>query len=460
MRESRYNTWVRAGDGSWRVHNGVSGELCTLENDERVAVERWLAGGPIGAGRQPLLESLIRSFVLVHDDADEIAMLRARYRRGQHDPTHMGLTVVTSMGCNFDCPYCFESKSPALLQPEVAEAIRALVRERSDTLGTLDVTWYGGEPLLGLEQLIELSGDLMGDCAAAGISYRAMVVTNGWYLDGPTAESLSRVGVTVAQVGVDGPPAVHDRRRAHVGGKPTFDRIVTNIRAASEHMGISVRTNVDAANVGRLAEMLDLLVAGGLVGRVGVGLGHVVPVSHNPEAPSSGYATRCLTPGEYARVEVAFAEMARERGFATAELPGPVEVPCTAVRANEMIVGARGEIWKCLDDAGNEAEQIGTIFDLEHLDSRLARWLGHDPFTDDECLSCVALPGCMGGCALYGATPGLREHRCSSFRRNHRQRVLVASGVGSPPSPDGTGGDLSGEVAVPVSITPRPVGAL
>ncbi len=53
---------------------------------------------------------------------------------------------------------------------------------------------------------------------------------------------------------------------------------------------------------------------------------------------------------------------------------------------------------------------------------RIAPWLGYDPFADDDCLSCIALPGCMGGCAHHDFH-GSREDRCGSFRLNHREKV-------------------------------------
>ncbi len=88
-----------------------------------------------------------------------------------------------------------------------------------------------------------------------------------------------------------------------------------------------------------------------------------------------------------------------------------------------MIVGSEGELWKCWDDVGNAAEAIGHIRDYRDTNGRLHRWLSYDPFANDECRSCIALPACMGGCAHHAMVPNQYENRCGSFRHTHRETV-------------------------------------
>src|SRR5947208_9489530 len=57
-------------------------------------------------------ERMAHGRMLVADNTDEIDLLAQRYEFTRHDPTRFALTIVTSLGCNFDCPYCFEAKHP------------------------------------------------------------------------------------------------------------------------------------------------------------------------------------------------------------------------------------------------------------------------------------------------------------------------------------------------------------
>ena len=96
---------------------------------------------------------------------------------------------------------------------------------------------------------------------------------------------------------------------------------------------------------------------------------------------------------------------------------------CTAVRENELVIGSDGELYKCVESVGNPNEVIGTIFDYADLNGRLRKWLAYDPFSDEECLSCIALPVCMGGCAHHAMDPRLSANRCDTFRWNYREQV-------------------------------------
>jgi uncharacterized protein len=112
------------------------------------------------------------------------------------------------------------------------------------------------------------------------------------------------------------------------------------------------------------------------------------------------------------------------------------------VRSNEVVVGSEGELYKCWDSVGNRHDVIGTIFDYANQNGRMRRWLDYDPFSDQECTSCVALPVCMGGCAHHGMDMLQHENRCSTFRHTYREQVLRYAEHAE------TGG-------VPVSIAPR-----
>jgi uncharacterized protein len=95
------------------------------------------------------------------------------------------------------------------------------------------------------------------------------------------------------------------------------------------------------------------------------------------------------------------------------------------VRAEELVVGSGGELYKCWESVGNPREQIGTIWDYADELGRLQRWLNYDPFSDPECRGCIALPVCMGGCAHHAMDLLQRENRCDPFRHTYREQIVA-----------------------------------
>ena len=76
-----------------------------------------------------------------------------------------------------------------------------------------------------------------------------------------------------------------------------------------------------------------------------------------------------------------------------------------------------------LDSVGDRGEVIGHIQDATNLNGRVGKWLSYDPFANDECKSCIALPVCMGGCAHHAFEKLQYENRCGTFRDTFTEQV-------------------------------------
>jgi uncharacterized protein len=434
VKESRYNIWVER-EGTRYVYNGVSGALLRMSNEDHRALERFLSGDDEAGFRRELGADLARGRMIVSDDYDELSALAGLYRLSRHDTSQLGLTIVTSLGCNFNCPYCFEAKHPSIMDDSVQAGVLQLLDDQLPRINALQVSWFGGEPLVGRKALINLSDLFIERCDRNEVGYSAMITTNGYLLDEETCCQLRDRRITFAQVSLDGPPEVHDRMRPLANGNGTFWTIVRNLHHAVDYLPISIRVNVDKHNFGRAEELLQILAAEGLSGRLTVNIGQIIGVDDGVPSPSTTYRTPCFTNPEYAQAEVEFGRLAARYGLATPTVPRPVATPCTAVRANELVVGSKGELYKCWESVGNELEVIGHLSEYQDPGGRMQRWLKYDPFANKECQACVALPVCMGGCAHHAMSPVQYENRCGTFRVNHRERVLefveAAEQVGS-----------------------------
>ncbi len=78
-------------------------------------------------------------------------------------------------------------------------------------------------------------------------------------------------------------------------------------------------------------------------------------------------------------------------------------------------------------NAGTASEtrwrRSGHIRDYKNINGRLAKWMAYDPFSNEECRSCIALPVCMGGCAHHAFDELQYENRCGSFRHTYHEQV-------------------------------------
>ncbi len=420
---SRYNTFVEV-EGRHFVYNGLAGHFRELVCDHKARLDDFLSGTGGLDGLADELEVLVRNRMVVPNTFDELDFLRMRYQRSRNGNGTLGLTILTSLGCNFDCPYCYEDKTPALLSDGVAGHILRLVDDSLPNMSRLDVTWFGGEPLLGKDQLLRLSDQFIARCEENDVDYSASIITNGWHLTKDTVRELADRHVVHAQVTLDGPPDIHEKYRPVKGGGRSFQRIVDNLQAAADAFDVHVRVNVDAGNLGYSEELVQILAAEGFAGRLIIYPGRIINETDVAAAPAATYSGACFSGEDFSEIEIEFFAMVERYGFRSRALPQPIATPCVAVRATDLIIGAKGELWKCWDNVGDEASIIGNIESYEVINSGLDKWLEYDPFQDEECVDCVALPVCMGGCAHHSFASEDRSARCVSFRHNGVDRVV------------------------------------
>ena len=167
MRQSRYNVVIERGDRVW-VYNGVSGMQRSLSKIEWDRVADFLDGDEKRPPSRETLHDLALGRMVVNDDLDEVALLERRYRRGTTDRSSFALTVVTSLGCNFDCPYCYQVKPTAILDAETQALLLDVLDAQLPTLDHFHVTWFGGEPLLAKGVIYQLSEAFLDRTRRAG----------------------------------------------------------------------------------------------------------------------------------------------------------------------------------------------------------------------------------------------------------------------------------------------------
>ncbi len=433
LKPSRYTHHV-SGDGDDLLFNAATGALVALGADGVAAYYALLSGqvatstaGIAGttdlagttastASIENMADFLAGGFV-VPAGADEVAEVRRRYRAWQQDRSTLSLTIAPTLGCNFGCDYCFEGDehTGGSMPPAVQEALIRWVERELPGRTRLGVVWYGGEPLLCPEVIESLSNAFRSLCAAAGVQYAAGIVTNGYRLDGATAAWLVGLGVVSAQVSLDGPPEVHDRRRHLRGRQGTFARILANLKQAVEVAGLALvlRVNVDARNVAAAERLVDLLAAEGFAHRprVQVAFARVV----DPAGVGSPLWHQCLAPEEFARHERRMLAYAQARGLAQITAPRPRGGACGAVRASSFVVAPDGALHKCWQTVADPAQAVGHVLRQTATDDR--RWLAWEP-VQGACAGCSVLPSCMGGCPKEAMARGQEAPTCPPLRHN------------------------------------------
>ncbi len=444
MKESAYNLCAQDRDGTYYLFNTRRGAAHVLSADAYRTYSAAAAGRSAFEGAEDVLRELVNKGFLVENDADELAEIMAAHDGARQSRARLEVLIAPTMACNLDCFYCFEAnRYRGHMSLDVQANTVRLVRSYFES-GTrqLDVTWYGGEPLLALPAIEHLSREFVALCDRFGSEYSASIVTNGTLMTAAKARQLASWKVKRAQITLDGVPEQHDVRRVPKNGGPTFFRILDGIEAAAAHMHVCVRINACRQVVARLDELLQILAARGLNRVITVYVAPLQKAQHHKLATQeAGQACRSpatrlgcddldtLDGRSAADLALTFNDLLRRYEFAVADrLPHPRCTTCMADREHSWLIEANGDIQKCYWTAGLRAEAVGRLTEEGIvLQTPYGKWRDWTESRNSECLTCVMLPVCLGRCPLNHLRHD--SNYCPPFRYNWMGALARATGA-------------------------------
>ena len=415
---SRYNVSAKVPDSAMvaiaNLYKGICADYTPLELYLMSVLEELNENHPI-------IDRLSKRGVIAN--FDEQAALEAIGRASCAAPRGIGLTICPTMGCNFDCPYCFENHRAGKMSPQVQDDVVALAQRMLDASGTqsLSVTWFGGEPLLAPDVIDALSRRLMALVEERDGDYTASIVTNGYLLTPGIVKMLGRNKVQSAQITIDGLGATHDATRHLAGGGATFERITQNLRSCKIPFRVSVRHNVHEANMHEMGE-LEAFVRQ-MAAESGNSISYYpAPVSGSQTADERGKQVGLLCENDDSDVSV--------RRDALNFRPGR-GIYCGAHHLWTVGIDDKGNLQKCWEAVDKPHLSFGTAHDWDPTDplatasnpNNLTMFLNTAcPVPDEECRECVWLPMCVGGCPYKRLTSG---RACVPFRDDPEPYVLA-----------------------------------
>ena len=266
LKPSSYNFYFPIETNGAVLFNSRTGAAMAADEATSRAIVLLLQdpqrAAPTGSNFCRTKEVLVRGGFLVADDLDELGEIRRRRVARQAEIGGLSLTVAVTLACNFRCVYCYQSHPVENMEFGTADALLRFAVERLAPATSLDVTWFGGEPLLNVEIIEYLTRRFKAICDEKACSYKATMITNGYRLTAEMARRLAGADIRDYQISIDGERDYHDRQRPLAGGQGTFDVLMKNLSAAAKEVSsITVRINLLRENIDSAARLVRRLKA-------------------------------------------------------------------------------------------------------------------------------------------------------------------------------------------------------
>jgi len=415
FKPSRYNLIDEDESGYYLLANTFSRALIRVNTATFKKVKEILDEPTIDINsmnrNKILAQSLVENRFLIPGDFDELEFLGNLYEKSRKWEKDLGVAIVLTLNCNFDCVYCYQDHLALDMPKKVEDSILKYVKRNLPGLEKLAISWFGGEPTLRMERIKNLSAILMNSCENNGCTYQSAITTNGFLLTGANAEILKTCCIENVQVTLDGPAAIHDQRRFLKSGKGTFDTILDNVMT-SAHLfeKFTLRINIDRFNANSIIQLLEILEP----------IKNEVRLAFRP-TQSYEFSKNSVHPtfsqSEYLPIEDRLIDEASQRGFRILiGYTGLSSTFCSAYRQNVFTVDPYGDVHRCPNVIGRRKDRYGFLNRegvLIRNDNSIQReWDTYTPLDTTECRVCIALPLCMGGCLWNSQSSKVNSYKC------------------------------------------------
>lgn len=396
-KQSQYNNYIveRKSDASYLVYNSSTGAIAWLNQEVQEAFENNCIDS---LEEKDYFQGLIKNGFIVPDVIDEYGRYNFKARQFVMDQNSdfASYIIALTMECNLRCLYCFE-EGRYNSEPISDDTIQSIfgfvtssVLEQKKT--KLNINWFGGEPIMAFERIVELSNKLIMFCDKNGIDYTASMVSNGTLLDEKKLNILiNRCAIKHIQLSFDGDK--EDYIRLKKANEKSFEIAYQNaLLIAKSQIGLSVRLNVCEENKESLLSLIDKLVcepefhgiiyAGKIISYNNSSLYHEIS-DENFAVFETEIDRRALKYPEYKKLI--------KKGLK------PKGASCGYLVHNRCLIDSQGYLYRCEHHINNKELAIGDVKSGFYHNKIDDMFLFHA--LPKKCRICSVMPVCMGGCA-------------------------------------------------------------
>ncbi|MDO4415847.1 MAG: radical SAM protein [Erysipelotrichaceae bacterium] len=243
-------------DGRKLFYNTLTGECLIMEeNDDLQETILYQPGMDIS-------EELITHRFYVKNETDEFKSycgLLSLLRVMQRSDDIYYFTILPTTHCNARCFYCFEKDFHGITMSD--ETIQKTVDliERKHGNKRVWISWFGGEPLVGIQNIRKINSELN----KRNIPYASSMISNGSLFNEEIInEAKNDWNLKMVQITLDGDREEYIRRKNYINSDHfVFDRVLNNIKMLQKAgITVMVRLNIDFDNyqsVLNLVEKMD-----------------------------------------------------------------------------------------------------------------------------------------------------------------------------------------------------------
>lgn len=257
MRQSKYVYFINDEDNTI-IFNGVN-ERFIIVNSSNADYYKNIMANPSSYydNSHVFFDKMLADGFFVKDGNEE-TLINEKFNKLRKDDEYH-IMVLPTYQCNLRCWYCVQEHQNLFMSNELVGRVKKHISEmlKKNDINTLLLSWFGGEPLLAYDTIVDVTRFAQQAAQQAGKNFRSSITTNATLLTPKRIEELHDLGIDNYQITIDGKKDVHDNIR-HLAGVSTFERIMKNVNLIAQHTSCCLRFNYTDKNLEPEAIVSDI----------------------------------------------------------------------------------------------------------------------------------------------------------------------------------------------------------
>lgn len=399
---SKYNIILADGQ-ELLLFNSMQGldSVCRVTADNADDVRKILEEETLSELNDDIRNVLYQKGYIIHEKDDEECKLEEKYISMMTNRM-LRLIILPTEQCNFRCKYCYEDFKRGEMSLKTQNSIVKFVQKNIQYFEGLRVSWFGGEPLLGMDVIRYLSNEFIRICKHTKRKYVSDMTTNGYLLSEKVLRELLQYKVCEYQITIDGLREVHNLKKPLTNGGETFDVVINNLTDIKKNIKtqmfkILIRNNVTRDAVEDMNELTkyfrDLFGNDGrfsfffrAAGDWG-GKNRINEIKRIEDYEICDVYNNLINSENDLCVDI----------YKT--FYGLGGCVCYAAFQSMFVIDSEGGLRKCTCGLDNDDYRIGHMSEKGELvldDEKHRRWIGNIVRFSDKCCGCKFLPMCFG----------------------------------------------------------------
>ena len=412
---SKYCIIIDESENSVILYHSVTGGIINLEKN----IYEKLCGTSCTPD-VPHFETLKNQHYIVPEQQDEFRLLKLRELEERNKSTGaLSYIIAPTTACNLSCDYCFENgfRNPYKMNSETISGIVDFIvgeSRKAKNTRAVKVTWFGGEPLLCLDEILILGEQLKIRLTESDIKFTSGIVTNGILLTKEKVLKLKeKCNLYEAQITIDG--LKEDYCRIKHATSQDYDHLLKNICDIYKDIKVNIRLNTNKTNLAAMYSVADMLY-----GKLGLGKQlnlYLAPIRDYDGCNLTD--NDCFAFEEFENIKAEFYKYIFNKGYID-DLNKLEELPpfykfafCGLSRVNNFVIGPQGELYKCEHYFGHQDKIIGDIFNGVYYNDYYFEQFGG--IKNDTCQKCNLYPICQCRCDVLLSLIKIKEGKCSHY---------------------------------------------